>query len=67
MKHKTELRKGIQTLRIDGQAPIGTTITAGGKDVGTLFTQSGGRAIAHVRHDRVTEDMQAADARLYPE
>ena len=67
MKHKTELRKGIQTLRIDGQAPIGTTITAGGKDVGTLFTQSGGRAIAHVRHDRVSDAMQAADARLFPE
>ncbi|WP_108501835.1 YgfZ/GcvT domain-containing protein [Paracoccus indicus] len=67
MKHKTELRKGLKTLRIEGQAPVGTAITADGKDVGTLFTQSGGGAIAHVRHDRVTDAMQAADARLFPE
>ncbi|MDN5568347.1 MAG: folate-binding protein [Paracoccus sp. (in: a-proteobacteria)] len=67
MKHKTELRKGLKTLRIEGQAPVGTTITADGKDVGTLFTQSGGRAIAYVRHDRVSDGMQAADARLFPE
>jgi folate-binding protein YgfZ len=67
MKHKTELRKGLKGLRIEGQAPVGTTITANGKDVGTVFTQSGGRAIAYVRHDRVTDEMQAADARLFPE
>ena len=67
MKHKTELRKGLKGLRIEGQAPVGTVITANGKDVGTVFTQSGGRAIAYVRHDRVTDDMQAADARLFPE
>jgi len=67
MKHKTELRKGLKGLRIEGQAPVGTVITANGKDVGTVFTQSGGRAIAYVRHDRVTDEMQAADARLFPE
>jgi folate-binding protein YgfZ len=67
MKHKTELRKGLKRLQIEGQAPVGTVITANGKDVGTVFTQSGGRAIAYVRHDRVTDEMQAADARLFPE
>lgn len=66
MKHKTELRKGLTTLRIEGAAPIGTPITADGREVGTVFTQSGGQAIAHVRHDRVAPDMQAGEARLFP-
>ncbi|MGR3197410.1 MAG: CAF17-like 4Fe-4S cluster assembly/insertion protein YgfZ [Paracoccus sp. (in: a-proteobacteria)] len=66
MKHKTELRKGLVVLRIEGEAPVGTQITAEGREVGTLFTQSGGRAIAHVRHDRVGPDMRAGEARLYP-
>ncbi|MFC0199381.1 CAF17-like 4Fe-4S cluster assembly/insertion protein YgfZ [Paracoccus rhizosphaerae] len=66
MKHKTELRKGLVVLRIEGAAPVGTSITAEGREVGTLFTQSGGRAIAHVRHDRVGPDMRAGEARLYP-
>ncbi|MCG6111921.1 MAG: folate-binding protein [Paracoccus sp.] len=66
MKHKTELRKGLTVLRIDGAAPIGTPITAEGREVGAVFTQSGGQAIAHVRHDRVAPDMQAGEARLSP-
>ncbi|MBM3605487.1 MAG: folate-binding protein YgfZ [Alphaproteobacteria bacterium] len=66
MKHKTELRKGLQVLRIDGAAPLGTVITSDGREVGTLFTQSGGQAIAHVRHDRVAPGMQAGEARLSP-
>ncbi|MFC3168492.1 YgfZ/GcvT domain-containing protein [Paracoccus fontiphilus] len=65
MKHKTELRKGLTRLRIEGEAPVGTPITADGKDVGTLFTQSGGRALAHVRLDRVGPDMRAGTARLF--
>lgn len=64
MKHKTELRKGLTRLRIEGEAPVGTTIMADGKEVGTLFTQSGGRALAHVRFDRIGNDMQAGQARL---
>ncbi|WP_405404207.1 YgfZ/GcvT domain-containing protein [Paracoccus sp. Ld10] len=66
MKHKTELRKGLTTLRIDGAVSPGTPITADGREVGTVFTQSGGQAIAHVRHDRVAPDMQAGEARLQP-
>ena len=64
MKHKTDLRKGLTRLRIDGAAPVGTPITAGGKEVGTLYTQSGGHALAHVRFDRIGPDMQAGAARL---
>lgn len=64
MKHKAELRKGLTRLRIKGKAPVGTPIMAGGKEVGTLFTQSGGHALAHVRFDRLGPDMQAGAARL---
>ena len=62
MKHKTELRKGLATVEIDGSAPIGTEITADGKPAGTLYTQSGGRAIAYLRFDRATGPMQAGGA-----
>ena len=61
MKHKTELRKGLRTLHIDGEAPVGTPILRDGKEVGTLYTQSGGRGIAYVRFDRLGEGMMAGD------
>ncbi|WEF23770.1 folate-binding protein [Paracoccus sp. S3-43] len=67
MKHKTELRKGLVRLRIEGEAPVGTPIAAEGREVGTLFTQSGGHALAHVRFDRIGPDMQAGAARLFAE
>ena len=66
MKHKTELRKGLVTVAIDGAAPVGTEILAGGKPAGRVFTQSGGRAIAWLRFDRMGNDMTAGDARLRP-
>ncbi len=66
MKHKAQLRKGLAVLPIEGAAPTGSPITREGREVGTLFTQSGGRAIAHVRFDRVGEGMQAGEARLSP-
>ncbi len=62
MHHKTELRKGLVTVAVDGQAPVGTEITANGKPAGTLYTQSGGRAIAYLRMTRAKGDMQAGDA-----
>ncbi len=64
MKHKTDLRKGLARVRIDGSAPIGTEILAGDKPAGTLFTQSGGQAIAYLRFDRATGPMTAGEARL---
>lgn len=62
MKHKTELRKGLARVKIDGQAPEGTEISADGKPVGALFTQSGSEAIAYLRFERAKGRMQAADA-----
>ncbi|MEQ5870048.1 folate-binding protein YgfZ [Sagittula sp. NFXS13] len=67
MKHKTELRKGLARVTVDGAAPVGTEIVAGGKVVGTLFTQAGGEGIAYLRFDRASDDMQAGEARVsYP-
>ncbi|MBQ4827049.1 folate-binding protein YgfZ [Leisingera sp. HS039] len=62
MKHKTELRKGFRTVEVEGTAPVGTEITSGGKPVGRLFTQSGGRGIAYLRFDRAKEGMLAGEA-----
>lgn len=65
MKHKAQLRKGLTTLRVEGEAPVGTQITRDGRAVGTLFTQSGGRGLAHVRFDRLDEGMEAGPARVF--
>lgn len=62
MKHKTELRKGLATVAVDGEAPVGTEIVVNGKPAGTLFTQSGGQGIAYLRFDRASDDMTAGAA-----
>ncbi len=64
MKHKTELKKGLVQVAITGSAPVGTEITSNGRPAGTLYTQSGGHALAHLRFDRATGDMQADSATL---
>ncbi|QEE36300.1 folate-binding protein YgfZ [Octadecabacter sp. SW4] len=64
MKHKTELRKGLRTVAINGTAPIGTDIMAGDMPAGTLFTQSGDQAIAYLRFDRAVGAMAAQDATI---
>lgn len=67
MKHKTELRKGLTMVAVHGTAPTGTEIiTPEGKTAGTLYTQSGGRGIAYLRHDRATAGMRAGGARIDP-
>jgi folate-binding protein YgfZ len=64
MKHKTELRKGLTVVDVAGTAPVGTPIHAGEKPAGTLYTQSGGRAIAYLRFDRAKGEMQAGEAKV---
>jgi folate-binding protein YgfZ len=64
MKHKTDLRKGLATVRVEGAAPVGTDIMAGDKVAGTLFTQAGGKGIAHLRFDRAAGEMRAGAATL---
>lgn len=67
MKHKTELRKGLARVVVEGWAPPGSEIAAGDRIVGRLFTQSGGHGIAHLRFDQATGIMRAATARLWCE
>lgn len=64
MKHKTELRKGLAKVHVTGPAPTGTVITADGKPAGTLLTRAGDDALAYLRYDRATGDMQADGAQV---
>ena len=66
MKHKTDLRKGLVGVTVEGAAPVGTPILmADGREAGVLFTQSGGRAIAHLRFDRMDSPLTAGDAAIH--
>ena len=63
MKHKTDLRKGLARVRVDGTVPVGTEITTpDGRAVGTLYTQSGGYGLAHLRFDRAEGALLAGTA-----
>ena len=64
MKHKTELRKGLALVQIDQSVAVGTPIFADGREVGTVFTQSGGRAIAHLQLDKAVGVMVAGGAKV---
>ncbi|THH37319.1 folate-binding protein [Aliishimia ponticola] len=68
MKHKTELRKGLAVVDIEGDAQIGDDITTpDGKTAGTLLTRSGGKALAYLRFDRSGPDMTCGNAKVsYP-
>jgi len=62
MKHKTTLRKGLASVNVEGPATPGTDIVANGKAAGTLLSRAGDRAIAYLRFDRASGEMQAGDA-----
>ncbi len=62
MKHKTELRKGLAKVALDGTAETGTEILSDGKAAGVLHTVSGNSALAYLRFDRAKGDMTAGDA-----
>ncbi|TMM55171.1 YgfZ/GcvT domain-containing protein [Sulfitobacter sabulilitoris] len=62
MKHKTELRKGLAQVRVEGPAEPGADILAEGKPAGTLLSRSGDRALAYLRFDRASGPMRAGDA-----
>jgi folate-binding protein YgfZ len=64
MKHKTELRKGLALVGIEGSAPIGTPITADGKAAGVLYTQAGDKAIAYLRFGRAKGVLEAGECNL---
>mgnify|MGYP001035426091 CR=1 FL=1 len=69
MKHKTELRKGLARLRLDGAAPPGTPLTLpDGREAGRLGTVAetaqGPEALAFLRFDRAGAGLQAGSARV---
>ena len=62
MKHKTELRKGLRKVRIEGMVSSGTEILNGaGKKVGTLYSQFDGEGLAYLRFDRMDDQMTAGN------
>ncbi len=64
MKHKTELRKGLVRVSVEGDAPPpgAEILTAEGKPAGTLGASAGGEALAHLRFDRAEGDLAAGKA-----
>ncbi|WP_261385122.1 YgfZ/GcvT domain-containing protein [Vannielia litorea] len=62
MKHKTELKKGLVRVAVEGAAPVGTEVLAGDRPAGVLYTQSGGQGLAWLRFDRADGPMRAGDA-----
>jgi folate-binding protein YgfZ len=68
MRHKTELRKGLVRVRVEGAAPAPgqEIVTAEGKPAGTLFTVAGREGLAHLRFDRIAEGLTAGGARVTP-
>lgn len=64
MKHKTELRKGLAIVDIEGEASPGDEIKADGKAAGQLHTISGRKALAYLRFDRAEGKMTAGAAKI---
>jgi folate-binding protein YgfZ len=64
MKHKAVLKKRLVRVRVEGIAAPGTPVTADGKPAGTLFSQSGGQGLAHLRLDRAQGVLEAGPARV---
>ena len=64
MKHKTELRKGLVQVTVEGPAAPGSPILSEDREVGRLFTRSGNRALAYLRFDRAQGEMRAEGCRV---
>jgi folate-binding protein YgfZ len=62
MRHKTELRKGLKRVRVDGAAEAGAEITVDGKPAGVLRSRIGDEALAHLRFDRAKAGEMTAGA-----
>lgn len=64
MKHKTELRKGLARVAIEGDAAAGDKILSGEKEAGVLHSRAGNEAIAYLRYDRAKGEMTAGAATI---
>jgi folate-binding protein YgfZ len=64
-KHRGNIRKRVLPLDLNGPVPeTGTPITANGRDIGTVTSGRGTRALALVRLDRWAEAQEADHAPL---
>lgn len=67
MQHKTELKRGLVQVALDGAAEPGTPVlTAEGREAGRLGTVAGDRALALLRLDRAQGALSAGAARVTP-
>jgi folate-binding protein YgfZ len=65
MKHKTELRKGLARVKVEGDARSGAEIfAADGKPAGRLHTRAADEALAYLRFDRARGQMRCEDAQI---
>lgn len=69
MHHKTELRKGLLPVRVEGEAPPPGTpvLMPDGRAAGTLHSTHGGLGLAHLRFDRLDGPLVAGAARVVPQ
>lgn len=67
MKHKTELKKGLFRVAIEGPAPdSGAEVTADGKPAGRLGAVEAGEGLALLRKDRIASGpLRAGEAVLH--
>ncbi len=65
MKHKTELKKGLFQVEVEGAPPPpGAEIRAGERVAGALYSVAAGRGLAFLRLDRAGGEMRAGEARI---
>ena len=62
-EHRGTARKRVLPIRSDGIAPVsGETLSADGKAIGTVLSESGGHALAIVRLDRAASALENGNA-----
>ena len=69
-KYRGLVKKRLLPVRIDGAAPAeGSTVTAGGRDAGTLFSIAGDRGLALIRLDALRKEvpLETGGAVLHPD
>ncbi len=68
MKHKTDLRKGLVRVTVDGSAPPSEPLlTTDGKAAGTLHSNRDGIGLAHLRFDRSVGILSDSEGKVFVE
>jgi len=64
MKHKTELRKGLARITLEGEATEGAPILNGSREIGRLGTISGAQGMAWLRFDQAEGELTSGQAKI---